>query len=405
MTWRTTRLDGVALRAKRPLDPQLLGDRLVDHYSIPSLESTGGPELVPAIQIMSAKQLLKGGEVMLSRLNPRKARVIAVPDGPRTALASGEFVVMQPHGVEPRFLTYLLLSETVRQYLDSRVQSVTRSHQRVRPEVLMKMNLLIPDRHSQRAIADYLDTEISRIDTLITKKRRMIELLDHRLVSFATYLINGNDQSQQSGIPSIPYIPRRWRSLRNKVFMHEISERSSTGDEELLSVSHLTGVTPRSVKTVYMFKAESMVGYKLVQPGDLAVNTMWAWMGAAGVSRHHGIVSPSYGVYRIDQATVLPGYFDLLVRTPAYICEMTRYSRGVTSSRLRLYPDELLALRTPVPPMDEQDTIVQRFEGEAYKARSAIDALHRQVALLTERRQTLITAAVTGEFAVPAASG
>ena len=95
-------------------------------------------------------------------------------------------------------------------------------------------------------------------------------------------------------------------------------------------MSHLTGVTPRSQKTVYMFEAESTIGYKLVRPGDLAVNTMWAWMGAAGVSTHHGIVSPSYGVYQIDQTTVLPGYFDVLVRTPAYICEMTRFSRGVT---------------------------------------------------------------------------
>ena len=147
-----------------------------------------------------------------------------------------------------------------------------------------------------------------------------------------------------------------------------------------------------------MFMAESMVGYKLVRPGDLAVNTMWAWMGAAGVSRHNGIVSPSYGVYRIDRSTVLPHYFDLLVRTPAYVSEMTRYSRGVTSSRLRLYPDELLALRTPVPPMDEQIELVHRFEIEAENTRSAIKTLNRQAALLAERRQALVTGIVTGEM-------
>ena len=253
----------------------------------------------------------------------------------------------------------------------------------------------------QRAIADYLDTETGRIDALITKKRRMIDLLQYRLVSLATQLVNGGDGEQKSGIPSIPYIPRQWKSLRNKAFMHEPNKRSKTGEEEMLSVSHLTGVTPRSEKTVYMFEAESTVGYKLVQPGDLAVNTMWAWMGAAGVSQHHGIVSPSYGVYRIDQSIVLPAYFDLLVVTPAYICEMTRYSRGVTSSRLRLYPDQLLALRTPVPPKGEQHEIIQQFEAAAEKGRSAIDALDRQVELLAERRQALITAAVSGKLPTP----
>ena len=263
----------------------------------------------------------------------------------------------------------------------------------------------LPSHPEQRAIADYLNTETSRIDTLITKKRRMIELLEQRLVSLATRLVTGDGESQASGIPSIPYVPHPWQVLRNKVFMHEVNERSRTGEEELLSVSHLTGVTPRSEKTVYMFKAESMVGYKLVRPGDLAVNTMWAWMGAAGVSRHRGIVSPSYGVYRIDQSTVLPDYFDLLVRTPAYVCEMTRNSRGVTSSRLRLYPDELLALRTPVPPIDIQNEIVRRFDDQADKARAAIDALVRQVEVLGERRTALITATVTGELAVPVDRG
>ncbi len=65
--------------------------------------------------------------------------------------------------------------------------------------------------------------------------------------------------------------------------MREVASPSVKGEEEMLSVSHLTGVTPRSEKTVYMFEAESTVGYKLVHTGDLVINTMWAWMAG---SRH-----------------------------------------------------------------------------------------------------------------------
>jgi hypothetical protein len=55
-----------------------------------------------------------------------------------------------------------------------------------------------------------------------------------------------------------------------------------TGEEELLSVSHTTGVTPRSQKNVTMFKAESYVGHKVARSNDIVINTMWAWMSALG---------------------------------------------------------------------------------------------------------------------------
>ena len=301
---------------------------------------------------------------------------------------------------DSRYVWYVLNSKWAADEMAS-LGNTTTGLRNLNGTIIGSISIPVTRLAEQRAIADYLDTETGRIDALISKKRRMIQLLHERSVSLATQLVRGEVQEQPSGIPSIPYIPRGWRVLRNKVFMHEALERSKTGEEEMLSVSHLTGVTPRSQKTVYMFEAESTIGYKLVRPGDLAVNTMWAWMGAAGVSTHHGMVSPSYGVYQIDQTTVLPGYFDVLVRTPAYICEMTRFSRGVTSSRLRLYPDELLSLRTPVPPMDQQQQIVRRFEDTTNQAHSAIETLERQLGLLVERRQALITSAVTGELSIP----
>ena len=369
-------------------------DSLSDLSELPTMYARS-PE-IRALRLGEGDLIVaEGGDVGRSEMAPR------LPEP--TIFQNSLHRVRLRDGGDIRFVCYALSSIYSSGWLDVLCNRATFGHLTV--EKLRRLQIPWPGPSVQRAIADYLDTETSRIDTLITKKRRMIELLEQRLVALATRLVTGEGEPQASGIPSIPYTPRRWQVLRNKVFMREVNERSNTGTEELLSVSHLTGVTPRSQKTVYMFKAESMVGYKLVRPGDLAVNTMWAWMGAAGVSRHRGIVSPSYGVYRINPSTVLPNYFDLLVRTPAYVCEMTRYSRGVTSSRLRLYPDELLALRTPVPPIAIQNEIVRRFDDQADKARAAVETLVRQVEVLGERRQALITAAVTGELAVPADRG
>ena len=256
----------------------------------------------------------------------------------------------------------------------------------------------------QLRVAAYLDREITRLGALTAKKREMMELLEHRLESLAAEVTGGRGGSLKTGIPSLPEIPSSWRILRNKVFMREVNRRSLDGSGEMLSVSHLTGVTPRSEKTVYMFEAESNVGYKMVCPGDLVINTMWAWMGAAGVAWTAGIVSPAYGVYAIDKSVMLPEFFDTLIRTRAYVTEMTRFSRGVTSSRLRLYPDEFLRLSSPVPPIEEQREIAERYRADSSNTRAVCDRLARQIDLLSERRQALITAAVTGELDIPEAA-
>ena len=164
---------------------------------------------------------------------------------------------------------------------------------------------------------------------------------------------------KDSGQDWLGSMPAHWSLLRAKRIFREVDERSKTGKEELLSVSHLTGVTPRRLKTVTMFMAESNVGHKVCHPGDLVINTLWAWMAALGVTRHTGLVSPAYGVYRpIDGGGILPAYADHLLRTPMYAAEYQRRSTGVNSSRLRLYPEQFLGVAMLVPPLDEQASIV-----------------------------------------------
>lgn len=200
---------------------------------------------------------------------------------------------------------------------------------------------------------------------------------------------------RDSGLRWLGNIPGHWTLRRAKYLFREVDDRSTTGDEELLSVSHLTGVTPRREKNVTMFMAESNVGHKICQPGDLVINTMWAWMAALGVAAQEGLVSPSYGVYRPLSNDLLPGYADRLLRTSTYAAEYTRRSTGVNSSRLRLYPDQFLRIPVVVPPEDEQRAIV-RFIGHFDGAVSRyIRAKQKLIMLLEEQRRAIIYRAVT----------
>ena len=150
-------------------------------------------------------------------------------------------------------------------------------------------------------------------------------------------------------------------------------------------MSHLTGVTPRSQKTVTMFLAKSTIGYKVCRPGDVVINTMWAWMGALGVVRSAGIVSPAYGVYRpLSGCELLPRYVDHLLRTPTYAAEYLRRSTGVNSSRLRLYPEHFLRIPVIVPPPQEQAAIVRFLDWADRRVERAIRAQKKKLALVSE---------------------
>lgn len=194
----------------------------------------------------------------------------------------------------------------------------------------------------------------------------------------------------------LPPVPEHWDEQRAKVFFREVDERSRTGEEELLSVSHLTGVTPRSQKNVTMFKAASYVGSKLCSPGDIVINTLWAWMAALGASRNVGIVSPAYGVYRPHHADSFnPAYLDYLLRTRAYVAEYIGRSTGIRSSRLRLYPNQFLDIALIQPPRTEQDQMVAYLRAQDAHIARFIKAKRDLIGLLTEQKLRIIDHAVT----------
>lgn len=198
-----------------------------------------------------------------------------------------------------------------------------------------------------------------------------------------------------SGVPSLGDVPEHWDIRRVKFFYREVDERSTTGTEELMSVSHKTGVTPRK-QNVTMFLAESNVGYKVCRPRDIVINTMWAYMAALGVARQEGLVSPSYGVYRpVNHDRLNDDYIDYLLRTEEYRAAYMARSTGITDSRLRLYPEQFLGIPLLCPPLAEQAAIVRYLDHADELINRYISAKEQLIVLLEEQRQAVIHQAVT----------
>jgi type I restriction enzyme S subunit len=257
----------------------------------------------------------------------------------------------------------------------------------------------------QQSIVNYLDKELNYIDALIKVKEDLLTILSEKrqaLINQAvTKGLNPNTIMKDSGVEWLGEVPEHWEIERSRWLFKERNERSETGEEEMLTVSHITGVTPRSDKDVNMFEAESNEGYKKCYPGDLVINTLWAWMGAMGVAPVEGIVSPAYHVY-VPSTRIVSDYIDSIVRLPIFAKEVTRYSKGVWSSRLRLYPEGFFEVYLPVPPLEEQRSIIAFIKDELTKIDLLKKAAQSTIDLLKERRAALITAAVTGQIEIPA---
>ena len=128
---------------------------------------------------------------------------------------------------------------------------------------------LIPPFDEQAKIADYLDNGCTSLDSILDKTHSSIEaykkLKQAVITQAVTKGVRGKREMKDSGVEWISEIPANWTVKRGKQLFSETNERSETGSEELLTVSHITGVTPRSQKNVNMFKSESLVGYKMSQ--------------------------------------------------------------------------------------------------------------------------------------------
>lgn len=322
-------------------------------------------------------------------------------------IVSPAYIVLElTYELQPRFANYLFRdSGMVSQYLvcSKGVGTIQRN---VYWPQLKRAKVIVPPLKEQGNIVTFLDQKTTEIDAAIAKKGRLIELIEEQkriLIDEAvTKGLDPTCSQKETGISWIGTIPSHWEVKRAKYIFREIDERSANGDEELLSVSHMTGVTPRSEKTnIYMFMAEDYSGSKLCRPNDLVFNIMWAWMGALGVSERIGIVSPSYGVYRqLKDGTFNNWYLEHLLRSALYVAEYNKRSTGLHSSRLRLYSHMFFDMELGFPPREEQDKIERETKKQVSQADVVIRSIQSEIEKLAELRASLVASVVTGKIRV-----
>lgn len=255
----------------------------------------------------------------------------------------------------------------------------------------------------QRAIVAFLTYETAKIDALVEKQRRLIELLkEKRQAVISRAVTKGLDSSAamtNSGVEWLGDVPKHWEVVPLRTLFRFI-KRQDQAELDVLSVFRDYGVIRKGDREDNINQTpEDLSAYQTVQPGDLVVNKMKAWQGSLGVSRLTGITSPDYAVFRPTHKAV-DAYLNFLLRCNLLPEVYRSISNGIRPDQWRLEPGRFKELKIPLPPNSEQLAIAETIERALSNFNGLAAAAAAAVELLAERRAALISAAVTGKIDV-----
>lgn len=277
-------------------------------------------------------------------------------------------------------------------------------------ETICSLLVAVPPFVEQCRIANWLDRQTGRIDKrreLLAMKRELLQDLKKSVIQEATFRGLASDvEMRDSEIAWLGPVPNHWTTVRIGSLFREAADDGVDG-LPMLSVSIHSGISDNELDEVEMerkvSRSEDITLYKRVKPGDLVYNQMRAWQGAFGAAKVEGLVSPAYVVAR-PGPSVLPSFFEYLLRAPAAMEEIRRRSRGITEFRLRLYWNEFKNIRIALPPLKEQVEIAAFLDHKYSQIDRQITLIDQLDDLLKQHRKAIIQEAVRGKIDLSAAS-
>jgi len=159
-------------------------------------------------------------------------------------------------------------------------------------------------------------------------------------------------------------------------------------------MSQKYGLVDSSRIDEWRMQSESYAGGKLCKQNDLVLNRLKAHLGVFAYAPVDGVVSPDYTVLRALK-NERSRFFESVFKTPAYISELRRSTKGIVEGFWRLYTDDLYDIRVPVPPVAEQKVILNWIDQVDLVVHCLIRAKLRLIELLNEQKQAIIHRAVT----------
>lgn len=317
----------------------------------------------------------------------------------KTGSISSAYVMLIPNKTicEPRFYKWFFKSSN---YIDalSSTSNLVRDGQAMRWANFIQLPIPLPPAEEQRKIADYLDSKCAEIDALTADIQAQIDTLEQYKRSVITEAVtkglNPDAEMKNSGIQWIGMMPSHWDCIRGKYILKYI-QKPVREDDGVITCFRDGEVTLRSNRREDGFTvADKEIGYQGIDVGDLVVHGMDGFAGAIGISDSRGKASPVLNVLDTKQNKRYIMYF---LRSMAYSDVFLALATGIRVRSCDLRWNKLAELFYPVPPIEEQDAIVQHIDDVLYKANEVIAQKKDQLSVLEAYKKSLIFEYVTGK--------
>lgn len=272
-----------------------------------------------------------------------------------------------------------------------------------------------PPLAEQRAIAAFLDRETGQIDALVSKKERLIELLQEKRTALISHTVTkGLDPKaplKDSGVEWLGEIPRHWEVRRLKHVIEKIgSGKTPKGGAEryvnkgvmfLRSQNvHFGGLQLADVAHIDAITDNEMSGSR-VREGDVLLNITGASLGrscVARLERADANVNQHVCILRAVQRQNDPDFLAYSIESTSLQDQIFNNENGVSRDALNF--EQIGELVFSRPAIVEQKSIAAFLDRETAKLDNLIDRVHEAIELLKELRTALISAAVTGKIDV-----
>lgn len=261
----------------------------------------------------------------------------------------------------------------------------------------------LPPDEERGLIVDWIDRETTRIDTLITKKTRFIELLKEKRQALITHAVtkglDPNVKMKESGAKWLGEIPEHWEFVPSTSLFPESKERARVDDEHL-SATQKYGVIPlrdyeRMEERQVTHAVKNLDQRKHADIDDFVIS-MRSFEGGIERVKAIGCVRSSYVVLKASKRSHI-GFFTYLFKSGSYIQGLQATSTFIRDGQDLSY-NNFRQVKLPCPSMDEQKSIADFLEKSVNRIDGLTKKTLRSIDLLKERRSMLITAAVTGQI-------